>query len=477
MEEESLSIVGEKLRYDFPIVRRREYLTTQKIPIIRRIYEKAIRQLYDQTRGEVTVIGYLKPTKKQITQKEQKSLKDLKVDAEQVSKYALYAESSKIQSDVFVFAEPYKVENFFLPFECTLTRISENTFYLKRYKPTYLKAEGLELEKPNLNFSGILSQFSQYSHYSKNSGKHIFRSLAFPYIGCDFCKNISDGFGVSQMAEGGSGKEALEVLLELHRSLNNDRLGVPFNDFGVVNLIGEKDMKKVSDYRTRLRGRAKSISWLNPCNEKEVGIIKLSEMKYFSSEPVFFKSAYRDLKNNLDLRYSLLLYGLRQKEQVKDSLWRQGIENATKVLGEYARTPREKKVVYGTAIDPEKIPLLVGRTLSLSNAISLDKTDSMHMLDEIVEQNLEEITLNLSKEAQVHIKTTETIDPKILAKIVLTEDKTQDGVIGAIKNATGWSEKRAGQFFSQMVNDGHLVTKEGKYTLVNYSDFNLDSSD
>jgi hypothetical protein len=472
MDEELLSIVGEKLRYDYPIVPKREYLTTQKIPLIRQVYARAAKELYNQSKKEVSIIGYLKPIGKKITLNERKILESLGLDSESISKYALFAETSQIQSDVFVFAEPYKVENYFLPFECDLKRLGENQFYLLKYKPTYLKAEGLELDKPSLTYSGLIKELSNYSSFSPLSGKHIFRSLTFPYIGCSFCRNISDGFGVAQMSE--DKVEALDILKEFHKSLSSEKLGVPFSDFGIVNLVGESDIKKVSDYRIRLKGRARSISWLNPCSEKESGLIKLSELKYHSSEPVFYKGGFRELRDNLDLRYSLLLYSIRQKNSVNEALWKKGIESATRVLGEYARTPSEKRVAYGIAVEPEKIPLLVGRTLSLSGAIGLDQDDSMRMLNEIVEQNLEEISLNISKEAKIRKETSELIDPNIIAKIVISKDTTRDGIVSAIKSATGWGEIKAGKFFSQMANEGHLLKKGGGYMLVDYSDFNLE---
>ncbi|MGC9310663.1 MAG: hypothetical protein ACP5E4_02970 [Candidatus Aenigmatarchaeota archaeon] len=473
MDKDIISIIGERERYDIPVIPHKEYLTTQKIGLIRRIYERAVRELYDLSKSRVTVIGYLKPSKQKITLHEKKALQKEGIETDELSRYSIFAETSQIQTGITVFAEPYKVRDFFLPFECRLKRISDTSFYLESYRPTYLKAEGIELEKPSISFAEILKQLSGYSHMSVSEGKHVFRALTFPYIGCDFCSNISDGFGVTQFADPKEKSSVLEALQSLHQTLNNNRLGVPFSHFGILNLIGENDMRLIGEYRKKLRGRAHSVSWLNPCSEKEVKILKASEIKYYSDDEIFCKSSYRDLGKNLDLRYSLLMYSIRPKDYVNDGLWRRGIKCATKTLEGYAKTPAEKRIVYGTAIDPEKMPLLVGRTLSLSNAVGLESGDALTMLREIIGQNLDEITLNLSKEAKIREATTDAINPRIVAKIVMAEDKTDEGIAEAVREATGWTHKKAGQLFIQMVNEGHLVKKGDKYMLVDYSDFNL----
>jgi len=471
MDTETISIVGKRKRYDYPIIPKKEYLTTQKIPIIREIYKKSTKDLHNPLKRDITTIGYLQTSRKRITQKEIKELKEIGVDISQINKYNFYAETSRIDTDIFVIAEPFKIKDSYLPLECKLIRLKDNVFYLKEVEPTYLKAEGLEIEKPTLNFSEILDTMLKYTQLG-TVGTHIVRALVFPYIGCNFIKYIADGFGISQLAENKKEDYILEGIKFLHNALNYGKLGIPFNHFGILNLLGEKNINKVNVIRKELTD-ASYLSWTTPCNEKEITTLKMSELKFYFNEPLFDSWVYEDLKNNLDLRYSLLLYGLKQKEPVDKDIYYKGYKKSVEILEKYIGKPKEKEVICDCIIPEEGFPKLIGRCLSALSSVGIDEEKIIPTLKDIITKDIENIADKLLEKAKVSIKSREEADPKILLNIIFSEDKSEEGIIEAISKTKDWSMKRSRAYFLQLLENGIIYKGNNEYLLTEQASYNL----
>jgi hypothetical protein len=475
MDPELLSIIGERKKYDYMIIPKKEHLTTQIIPLVRQIYKRTVKELYNSSKKEVTVIGYLESVKPKLKKSEQEKLKKMKIPLDSISKYSLFAETSHLQTNAFVLAEPQNIENNYLPAELLLERLSENLFYLKDSSPTYMKAEGLELEKPSLTYLQLIKHLSKYSHHSPNSGRHIFQSLTFPYIGCRFCKGIADGFGVAQFSSTGEESQRLAELQKFQENLNCNQLGIPFNHFGILTLLGEKDIPKIETLRTKMKNEAQNISWINTCEDINSNILKLSEVKYCLQEPIFYENSYKEVKTDLDLRYSMLLYNLKPKEGIKETLWNRGMDTCFTMLKGYTKTLEEKKTLYGFIIDQKNMPLLVGRVLSLSSAVNLSEEDSLTMLKTVISRNIEEITDKISRRL-VSEEVYEEVDPKIIFSIATSEDKSFDGLINSLYASMGSAEldlKDCKRIVEWLINELYLIKKGNEYLYLGYTDFNI----
>ena len=215
------------------------------------------------------------------------------------------------------------------------------------------------------------------------------------------------------------------------------------------------------------------ISWATPCNEKESNIIKLSELKFYLNEPIFEDWTYKDIQNSLDLKYSLLLFGLKHKKPVDENLFYEIYNNALKILEKYIDSPKEEYCIYNYIISPQHIPTLVGRCLSALSSTDIEKDDCVSILNDIVEKNIELVIDELLSKINIRPKSIEDIDPKIIFGIMTSKDKSEDGIIEAIHKITGWSEKRCKNFFIQLLKEGRLVKKDGKYVFPDYYNYNL----